>query len=58
MKVELEIEKVHQERYDYDYYVVRFKGRNYRFEGMIEDVIANLNQDLLHLKATRTINKK
>lgn len=58
MKLELEIEKVHQENYDYDYYVVKFEGRNYRFEGMIEDIIANLEQDLQHLKATRTINNK
>lgn len=58
MKLELEIEKAHQEVYDYDYYVVKFKGKSYRFEGMLEDVLANLEQDLLHLKATRTTNKK
>lgn len=58
MNLELTIEKTHQKRYDYDFYTVKFKGRNYRLIGTIEDVIANLSQDLLHMKATSETNKK
>lgn len=57
MELQLKIEKVHQKHYDYDYFIVKFKGRSYKFEGMIEDVIANLEQDLLHMKATKEIDK-
>ena len=58
MKLELTIEKTHQKRYDYDFFTVKFKGRSYRLIGTIEDVMANLEQDLLHMQATKETNKK
>lgn len=50
MKLELTITKKHQKQYDYDYYVVQFNGADFRLNGMKEDIIARLADDLEHLK--------
>ena len=48
--MQLTIKKHHQEQYDYDYYEVQFKGASYKFVGCKEDVIAQLEKDLEHMK--------
>lgn len=49
-ELKLNIQKKHQKQYDYDYYLVQFNGADFRLNGMKEDIIARLADDLEHMK--------